>query len=200
MGFRDQWLVNADDISVHYEVFLHAVEREVPDSAVNMLLVGVGNGGDVEIWGKSLPEGSTVTAIDSNPLCETLVSHVMVGDPLDKDWLLSALGKSQFHVVVWSHAGVPEWIWPWIVPGGRLIIEGLWQPSVKQLAASVAGDEETWLPQEEIMRVTVYPHVTVVEKRNPRVLPYIRIMTGNFANVIPEQDLVAEGVKRVLVE
>ena len=200
MGFRAGWLENATDISVHYEVFLHAIEREVPDSRLDVLLVGVGNGGDIAIWRDVLPEGSTVTAIDSDPLCGTLESGVLVGDPFSKSWLLEALGRQQFDVVIWTHTGVPETIWPWIRSGGRLVIEGLWQPSVKSLAASVASDEPTWLPSEEIMRVTVYPHVTVVEKRDPRVLPYIRIMTGNFANVIPEADLVAEGVKRVLVE
>jgi len=59
---------------------------------------------------------------------------------------------------------------------------------------------DTWLPRDEIMRVTVYPHVLPVEKRNPRVIPYIEIMVGNFAEVVDEATLIDQGVKRVLVD
>jgi len=187
-------------MSDHYEVFLHAVEREIPETPVNMLIVGVGNGGDVEIWRDVLPEGSTVTAIDRNAKCGDLGIDVLVGDPSDKAWLLQTLGRAAYDIVIWSHAGVPEAIWPWITPGGRLVVEGLWPPTVIPLVSAVVKDVESWLPTEEIMRVTVFPHVLVVEKRNARVLSYIRIMTGNFAEVIPEADLIADGVKRVLVD
>lgn len=200
MAFRDRWLNNAGLMSDHYEVFLHAVEREIPETPVNMLIVGVGNGGDVEIWRDVLPEGSTVTAIDRNTKCGDLGIDVLVGDPSDKAWLLQALGRAAYDIVIWSHAGVPEAIWPWITPGGRLVVEGLWPPTVIPLVSAVVKDVESWLPTEEIMRVTVFPHVLVVEKRNARVLSYIRIMTGNFAEVIPEADLIADGVKRVLVD
>lgn len=200
MGFRDRWLNNAGMVSDHYEVFLHAVEREVPDSPVDMLLVGVKNGGDVEIWPDVLAEGSTITAIDQDEACASLGVDVLVGDPSDQDWLLSVLANKGFDVVIWNHPGISDRIWPWLRPGGKLIIEGLWQPSVSTLASAVAGDTPSWLPTEEVMRVTVFPHVTVVEKRTPRVLPYIRIMTGNFAEVVSEQALISEGVKRVLVD
>jgi hypothetical protein len=65
--------------------------------------------------------------------------------------------------------------------------------------ADVAADQDSWLPTEEIMRVTVYPRVTVVEKRHPRVVPYVDVMVGNFADVTGEEFLIGQGVKRVIV-
>jgi hypothetical protein len=54
------------------------------------------------------------------------------------------------------------------------------------------------LPIEEVMRVDVYQPCAVVEKRNPRVVPYLDVMTGNFADVTPESVYYAAGAKRVI--
>jgi hypothetical protein len=40
----------------------------------------------------------------------------------------------------------------------------------------------------------------VIEKRYPRVIPYIDIAVGNFADVTGEEELMRQGVKRVLVD
>lgn len=194
MGFRDRWLSNPGAVSRHFEVTLHAIDRDVPDRVTDMLLVGVENGGDVEVWPQVLPEGSTVTAIERE---STVVTDCNPSDPQD---LLATLGRRGFDVIMWRHEGVPEFVWPWLRPGGRLIVEDLWAPSGVSLATAVHTDVEAWLPVEEIMRVSVYPHVLVVEKRLPRVLPYLEIMTGNFADVVPEDELMRRGVKRVLVD
>lgn len=199
MDFRDRWLNNAGAVSRHYEVTLHAIAREIDDTPIDMLLVGVENGGDLELWPDVLPEGSTVTAIDVNPDTARL-DGVSVGDPNDPAALLAILDRRGFDVIMWRHPGVPSAVWPWLRPGGRLIVEDLWAPSGVSLATSVHTDVEGWLPVEEIMRMTVYPHVFTVEKRNPRVIPYLEIMTGNFADVVDERVLLDQGVKRVLVD
>lgn len=200
MAFRDKWLANTGCISRHSEVFLHVADREVPLVPQRMLLVGVENGGDVEIWRDLLPEGSEVVAIDSNAACEALNLGVHVGCVEDHDWLFEVLAHESFDVVIWADLQNPRFIWPWIAAGGRLIIERMHGPVPANLANRVFRDEESWLPQEEIMRVTTYPGIVVVEKRGPRVMPYMDLMTGNFADVLPEQELIAMGVKRVLVD
>jgi len=84
-------------------------------------------------------------------------------------------------------------------PGGRLILEGYDIELVSRLVTDVAADQDSWLPTEEIMRVTVYPKVVVIEKRHPRVVPYVDVMVGNFADVTSEDSLIRQGIKRVIV-
>lgn len=200
MGYRDSWLNHAGNITRHYEVVLHAYEREVPEGPISMLLVGVDNGGPAELWPSVLPEGSTVVALDSDARAAGLGLDVQVGDVTDRPWLLSVLGKQAFDVVIDRTPDAGENTWPWLAVGGRLILEDVDPDDAALLAADVAFDRPSWLPVEEIMRVTAYPHVLTVEKRNPRVLPYIEIMTGNFAEIVAEEELLADGVKRVLVD
>lgn len=197
MGYRDAWLNNSGSITRHYEVMLHALEREVPEQPLLMLLVDIDNGGPLELWNQVLPEGSEIVALDERPEAVSMGAHV--GDLGDIAWLRSVLGDRCFDVIIDRSDRYGESVWPWLAPGGRLILEDPDPDDVSLLANDVAHDRPSWLPVEEIMRLTVYPRVCAVEKRHPRVLPYIEIMTGNFSDLIPEQELIARGVKRVLV-
>lgn len=200
MEYRTAWLNNTGAITRHYEVMLHAIERDIPEGPVKMLIVGVDNGGPLELWPQVLPEGSLVVGIDPNPNAGSLPVPVHVGEPRDREWLRSVLGAETFDVVIDRTADAGENTWPWLAPGGRLLLEDPDPDDAVMLARDVALDRESWLPTEEIMRVTVYPRVLVIEKRSPRVMPYIEIMTGNFADVIAESELIEQGVKRVLVD
>ena len=200
MGYRDRWLNHAGAVSRHYEVALHAFEREIPDEPISLLEVGVENGGSLEVWRDVLPEGSTVLGVDSDPRCAELGLDVLTVDVLHRDAVKEALRGRWFDVIVDSSGTMTSWTWPFLRAGGRMIFEGYNTEDVQELVEAVAGDRSSWLPVEEIMRISVYPHVTVVEKRNPRVIPYIEIMVGNFADVTGEKTLLESGVKRVLVE
>jgi hypothetical protein len=200
MEYRSAWLNHTGAITRHLEVMLHALERDIPEGPLKMLLVGVDNGGPLEIWPQVLPEGSLVVAIDPDPRAEVLGLGVHIGEPRDRPWLRSVLGDTDFDVVIDRTPDAGESTWPWLAPAGRLFLEDPDPDDAVLLARDVAHDRPSWLPTEEIMRLTVFPRVLVVEKRHPRVLPYIEIMTGNFADVVPEEELLAGGVKRVLVD
>jgi hypothetical protein len=200
MEYRTAWLNNVGAITRHHEVMLHALERYLPEGPLRMLLVGVDNGGPLELWPAVLPEGSTVTAIDPNPNARNLPLNVLVGEPSDRAWLRAVLVNAEFDVIIDRTPDAGENTWPWLAPGGRLFLEDIDPDDAAMLAVDVAHDRPSWLPTEEIMRLTVFPHVLVAEKREPRVMPYLEIMTGNFAEVIPEAELIADGVKRVLVD
>ena len=197
MGYRDAWLNNSGSITRHYEVMLHALEREVPEQPLSMLLVDIDNGGPIELWRQVLPEGSEIVALDERPEAASL--GAVIGDYSDQSWLRKVLTDRAFDVIIDRSDRLGEAVWPWLAPGGRLILEDPDPDDVSLLAYGVAHDLPSWLPVEEIMRLTVYPRVCAVEKRHPRVLPYIEIMTGNFSDLVPEQELIAQGVKRVLV-
>jgi hypothetical protein len=176
------------------------MDREFPAQPCNVLLAGVENGGTWDVLQACLPEGSTVSGIDSNPDCASALPDCLTGDVTDRAWLNEALRGRWFDLILDCTGSMTPNLWPWLTSGGRYIFEGYVRNDVQKLVQDVADDTPSWLPVEEILRVTVYPHVAVVEKRHPRVMPYIEIMTGNFADAVPEQDLLDKGVKRVLLE
>lgn len=200
MGYRDQWLKHPGGVSHHCEVVLHAFDREMPTGPISLLDVGVENGGSLEVWRDVLPEGSEVLGLDIDPRCADLGLPVVIADVLDQGSVAGALRGRWFDLIVDSTGVMSSWTWPYLRAGGRMIFEDYDKDSLMDLVADVADGRSSWLPVEEIMRVTVFPHVAVVEKRNPRVIPYIRVMVGNFAEVTSEESLREQGIKRILVD
>jgi hypothetical protein len=182
-------------VSRHVEVALHALDREIPDGDLRVLVVGVENGGAMEVW-RSL--GADVLGLDRDPRCAGLGLPVEVCDVTDEASVRGALRGREFDLVVDQTREASPWLWPFLRSGGRMLLEDLPEAAAADLASAVHADRETWLPQEEIMRVTVYPRVTVVEKRNPRVIPYLDIAVGNFADVVGEAELRERGVRFVV--
>jgi len=195
MGYRAEWMKHAGAMSRHVEVALHAIDRETPDGDLRVLVAGVENGGAVEVW-QAL--GADVVGLDKDPRCGDLGLPVEVCDVLDEGSVRGALRGRVFDLIVdQTRAGSP-WLWPFLRSGGRILFEDLPAGLVDELSSAVAGDVETWLPVEEIMRVSVFPRVTVVEKRNPRVVPYLDVMVGNFADITGERALIESGARWVV--
>jgi hypothetical protein len=186
-------------MSRHFEVVLHAFDREIPSVPLRLLDVGVENGGGVEIWRDILPEGSEVLGVDIDPACGRLGLPVLVGDVRDRSWVQEALRGRWFDVVIDSTGAMSPNLWPYLVKGGRMVFENYEPSVVAGLVEAVAHQREGWLPVEEILKVTVYPHVAVVEKSNPRAVPYLEVVSGNFADVTGEDFLIGQGVKSVIV-
>lgn len=199
MGYRDAWLMHPNLGSRHYEVVIHAFDKNMPKEPVRVLEAGVENGGSLEVWKQVLPEGSEVIGLDIDPRCAELGLPVLVGDVLDEGWVRGELRGQWFDMIVDSTGTMTPFLWPFLTLGGRYFYEGYDTAKIMTLVEDVALDRDSWLPGEEIMRVEVFPHITVIEKRNPRVLPYLEITVGNFYDVVPEAELLAEGMKRVVV-
>lgn len=201
MGYRAEWLTHAGAVSVHDEVALEAFEREVPPAPIRLLLVGVGNGGSVEVWRRTLPKGATVTGMDDDERCAALPGlDVITCDVTDREAVRGALRGRWFDCIIDATGTMSPHTWPFLTPGGTLHYETYDPDLVMALARAVALQGRTWLPVEEVLRVDIYSAVAVVEKRNPIVTPPVRVMTGNFADIIPERDLVQAGVKRAVVQ
>lgn len=198
MGYRDAWLTHAGLGSRHYEVVVHAFDRSLPKEPVRLLIAGVENGGAMEVWKSVLPEGSEIVGVDVNPACATLGLDVRIGDVTDDGWVRGEFRHEWFDLIVDSTGTMTPHLWPFLTLGGRMFFEGYDVEQVVTLVRDVAEDRDSWLPGEEIMHVTVFPHIAVVEKRNPRVMPYLEILVGNFCDVIPDEELIAAGVRRVI--
>lgn len=194
--YRKRFLSNALSVARHREDALHAIDREIiPQSPVNMLLAGVENGGSVELWQSVLPEGSTVRAVDKNPDCARLPVTVDICDIENVNCLRRVLRGERFHIVVDSTGTATGALWPYLRAGGLYVFESVESSRAVALVSAVARGEDSWLPGEEVMRVSVYGSACVVEKRNPRVVPYLEVMTGNFADVVSEVELRGRGVR-----
>jgi len=193
VGYRAQFLANAGAVATHSEVALHAIDREMPAEG-KVLVAGVGNGGSLEIW-QSL--GREVLGLDIDEKCRNLDLPIVICDVLDEGGVRGALLEERFTFIVDSTGTCTPWLWPYLQPGGRMILEDC--PRIIELASDVAADRETWLPAEEIMRVSVYPRVAAIEKRNPRVVPYLDLAAGNFVDVTGERALIESGVRWVVV-
>lgn len=199
MDFRARWLDHAGLMSRHYEVALNVFDREVPDAAIRLLDVGVENGGSLEIWRDILPEGSELLGIDCDPACAELGLPVVIGDVRDRAWVNEALKGRWFDVIIDSTGTMTPNLWPYVVKGGKVLFENYHPYTMMSLVQAVAHGAESWLPVEEVLRVTTYPHIAVVEKSNPRVVPFLEVMAGNFAEVVGEETLREIGIRQVVV-
>ncbi len=97
----------------------------------------------------------------------------------------------KYDVIVSSDPGV----WPWLVIGGLMLVENPSTELVLQLIGDLCEDRDSWIPIEEVSNVQVYPHVLVIEKRHPRVMGYLNVLTG----IGDDSGFIADGAKRLIV-
>jgi hypothetical protein len=186
-------------MSRHLEIVMHAFDREVPDKPIRLLDVGVENGGSLQIWQEILADGSEVLGIDNDPACADLGLPVLIGDVTDRDWVKGALKGRWFDVIIDSTGTMTPHLWPYLTKGGRLLIEGFSPQMIADLSLDLMTGNDSWLPAEEILRINIFPGVAIVEKSNPRAVPFLEVMAGNFADVLPEEELRRMGVRQVVV-
>lgn len=191
MGYRAAWLTTEGPLRVHSEVFFHAMEREASDDVTDVLVCGVANGGAAWALRRANP-GCRVVQIDRYPLPDSM--GVISVAPWDRAGIRAALGDDWFGLVLCC--GDPEdapLLWPFLVPGGKLVVEHPGPHHIRGLVEQLQDDLDGWLPNEEVMRVAVYPWLLVVEKRNPRVIPYMTVAAGEETPAVARDELVLPG-------
>jgi len=197
MGFRSAFLKHDGPLACHSEIFLHVMDRCLGETPVEMLLIGVDNGGSKQVWESCLPAGSTVVAVDERAECSDL-SGVAVGRTSDRSWMESLFGDRKFDVIIDSMGHADGSTWPWLKVGGYFVIEHYDPQRVCNLMTSICADSYTWLPYEEILGIQFYPELVLVEKRNPRAVPYIDILVGDSGDIVDEREYLDRGAKRVV--
>lgn len=195
MGYGDSWLRHTGGLVAHNEVALHVFNELSRWDPRNVLVVGAGNGGALEIWREVLGEGSSVCGLDWDFRAGDL-EGVLVGD-MSNGWIREALRGLWFDVIVDSTGAYAASVWPFLRAGGRIVLEKFEAERMDALYIALLDDEESWLPIEEVMSVTVYQSCAVIEKRHPRVVPYLNVMSGSRDSVVSEQFLQSTGTKRV---
>jgi len=199
MGFRAAFLKHEGNLACHNEVVLFVLDRIVADAPTRLLMVGVDNGGSLQVCRDLLLEGSEIVAVDERAECRDLNEDVHVGRLSDRSWLESALGSNKFDLIIDSMGHADGSTWPWLKVGGIMAIEHYDDQRVRELMTAIVDDKYTWLPYEEVMGVQYYPHIVLIEKRNPRAVPYIDILIGSGDLVVSEDYYLERGAKRVQV-
>lgn len=187
MGYRASFLTHSGGVTVNSEDYLHALDRILPDGPLRVLICGVGNGGEMQIWHNTLPEGSLIHGIDTDRRCLELDLEVAAGDVHDRAFIRSVLTEHHYNIVV-DRLGVGSIVWPWLDPLGLLLLPDVPLSRVTELMQAVPERDDSWLPTEEVMCVTWFPNVTIIEKRNPLVVPYLRIMMGSDTPIVNESE------------
>ncbi len=161
-----------------YEAYLQPRVRA--GRPLNLLEIGVQNGGSLQIWKRYLPPGSRITGVDVDPACASLdlgpEVRIHIADASSGDALQACLGDASFDIIIddGSHRSgdiIATFLSSFerVLPGGLYVIEdlhasympplggGFWAPHaaiewLKLLADAIHAD---YLSAEEINALNV---------------------------------------------
>lgn len=119
---------------------------------LNLLEIGVQNGGSLEIWAKLLPAGSRIIGIDIDPSCAGLTLpdnvRVLIGDASDAEFLQASLGDQVFDIVIddGSHRSRDvihsfRALFPRLGPSGKYFIEDLHASYWREFGGGFRGQD-----------------------------------------------------------
>lgn len=176
---------------------MHLADREVRDDVMSVLVSRPGDG-CLEVWRKALPEDATVVGIDRDGRVADHVDGILVGDVSSRRWLLGVLAGRWFDVI--HDRGRDEvaaaCLWPYLRPGGILILEGLDHGAIVDEVGEFLSEAGVF-PAEEVVRMSAYHGALVVEKRNPRVIPFLDAFTGKRDPLGVEREWTDSGAMKV---
>jgi len=117
-----------------YELFMGPFRYRA--NGVNLLEIGVGNGGSLQVWKKYLGPTAEIYGIDKNAVTECLNDEqikVFVGDQSNREFLGKVAGKiKKLDIVIDDGGHAPleqiasfDVLFPIVAPGGIYIVEDL---------------------------------------------------------------------------
>lgn len=125
--------------STKYEPYLPVYSRLLAPwiatgRPLDLLEIGIQNGGSLQMWADCLPQGSKIHGIDINPKCAELAFQegisVSIGDASNKPFLNQALANGQFDVIIDDGSHIAEHVvasfeilFPRLKPGGIYVVE-----------------------------------------------------------------------------
>jgi hypothetical protein len=140
--FASRLLEKSDKLTDKWEHYLSIYEVELAPyvcegTPINLLEIGVQNGGSLELWSDYLPPGSQIVGIDIDSRVGELSFanpniSVIVHDVTDTEGLRTILGNSTFDIIIddGSHISSDvirtfEYFFDYLAPCGKFIIEDL---------------------------------------------------------------------------
>ena len=140
-ALRDLFWAHRGPVSDKWEQYIPVYESELRPylargAPVDLLEIGVQNGGSLEIWHKILPPHSRVVGLDNDEHCRALALsdgiELHIGDATQKAFVDSALGDASFDIIIddGSHRSSDviasfDILFSRLKPGGIYIVEDL---------------------------------------------------------------------------
>lgn len=141
-SFSEMFFAHGGRVSDKWEQYLSVYDRELAKfiaagKPVQLLEIGVQNGGSLEIWSELLPSGSTIIGLDIDPKCGELTFNasnirVAIADASSKTELDAALGDLHFDIILDDGSHRSEHViatfiacFPRLLDGGIYIVEDL---------------------------------------------------------------------------
>lgn len=140
-SYRQLFVNHKGKVSDKWEHYLSIYDLELRPmmsrhKPMQLLEIGVQNGGSLEVWGKFLPAGSTITGIDVDPRCSRLrfdgSIEVLIGDAADPQVLDRLLASRRFDIIIddGSHRQTDilstfRSLFPRLKHGGKYLLEDL---------------------------------------------------------------------------
>ncbi len=109
LPFWEVYRAHNSYVSNKWEHYLQAYERfffpyASKNEPVNLLEIGVQNGGSLQVWQEYLPKGSKIIGIDINPKCNNLEFAEGItflhGSASDKDFIEANLKDNKFDIII----------------------------------------------------------------------------------------------------
>lgn len=135
MTYAEAWRSHDGNVSFKWSDYLEHYDEQIVrhlSGPVDFLEIGVQNGGDLQVWQKVLPKGSSVLGIDIDQRCASLGLPVLIGSAADGGWLETVLGNRRFDIIIddGSHfcnevRASFGLLWSRVKPGGWYVVEDL---------------------------------------------------------------------------
>lgn len=199
MNFTEAWKEQRKGrFSLKWSQFFYAYDRHFArfkDKKVNVLELGVAQGGSLQLWKRYFGRDSNIFGLDKNPDCKNVEEDrikVFIGDQLDSNFVhevFSSIGRVDIVIDDASHDGEDQLntfklIFPMIPTGSVYSCEDLFV-SYQNIGTNLFVD---FINSELVERMTfnndrscgvscvsVYPGLVIMEKEDIKVS---RIKTG----------------------
>lgn len=200
MSVTDIHLSKTGKVSDKWESYLHFYDTEFSrykHLKLNLLEIGIQNGGSLETWAEYFPFAKHIIGVDIDPKCanltfsdERICVHVADAAELDLDIQLNIIIDDGSHTSSDIVRNFQKW-WPRLLPGGLYVVEDfhtMWMPGYGSGALDFFQDMVIDLntkrgKHKDVCRLEFRNSLVLLQKGSPELGQ--RLVTGSSASVNP---------------
>ncbi len=187
-------------LSAKWEQFFPIYERYLSqyvknNQTIDLLELGVQNGGSLEMWKKYFVEGSTITGVDIDPRCQQIPLsdgiNFLLGSAADAAFVEENLAQKEFDVIIDDASHLPddvinsfELLFPKLKSGGLYIIEDVHTSYWKEYKGGFRNKQSHMEYFKNITDVVNFNWISESEHVNlNEELPYFKKLSTEVAQI-----------------